>query len=225
PQQLAGGTQPGSGGAPAANPPASQPTTAVPSPVAAATTGRISVTRLPAGGTITVDGRPQAGPAFELAPGRHEIRLSAPGYQTATYPVSIAAGDNVEVPFTATRVLTAAPAPTPAPQPSGGVAQPPPVTQPASGGTPAGGTPAGGNTAQPPASASLGVLLVGIQGGWANVSIDNQPKGQLSTVREQLLPGTHQLKLEREGFVTIDTALTVRAGDTLRVRLRLQPRS
>jgi len=213
------GGQPGAASGAPAQPAGAQPTNvaSVPVPAAAASTGRVTVTGLPPGGTITVDGRRQTGSTFELSPGRHEIQLSAVGYRAMSAPVTIAAGENLELPFTGARVVASTAVPVTQPP----AAQPPPATQPASGGTPAGVANTGGAA---PATA-LGLLLVGIQGGWANVTLDNQAKGQQSTVREMLLPGTHQLRLEREGFVTIDTSLTVRAGDTTRVRVRLQPRS
>ncbi len=77
------------------------PATAVaPSPPPGPTTATVVVTELPAGGVITVDGRAQAGPTFELAPGTYDLRITAPGRAAVETPITVAAGSRLTIPFT-----------------------------------------------------------------------------------------------------------------------------
>ncbi len=57
-----------------------------------------------------------------------------------------------------------------------------------------------------------------------NVSIDGVGKGERTRLQEQLAPGPHLVRVEREGFVTKDTVVTLLAGQTIRVTLSLQAR-
>jgi serine/threonine-protein kinase len=58
----------------------------------------------------------------------------------------------------------------------------------------------------------------------ASVSIDGGDKGLLSRVQEELVPGTHTLRITKEGWVTKDTVVTVSAGQTATVRIQLSER-
>ena len=58
----------------------------------------------------------------------------------------------------------------------------------------------------------------------ATIFIDGVSKGERRTLQEQLTPGDHLIKIQREGFVTVDTAVTLRAGPPQRVNITLQPR-
>jgi hypothetical protein len=40
---------------------------------------------------------------------------------------------------------------------------------------------------------------------------------------DTLIPGTHLLRFEREGFVPKDTTITLRAGQTVQLRIRMVP--
>jgi hypothetical protein len=58
----------------------------------------------------------------------------------------------------------------------------------------------------------------------ATVYVDGASKGQQSRLQEELLPGTHTVRIERDGFVTKDTVVTMLAGATATIRLQLTPR-
>ncbi|MBI1968181.1 MAG: protein kinase [Gemmatimonadetes bacterium] len=170
--------------------------------------GRIIVTGLPVGGTVTADGRRQQGLSFEVAAGRHELRLEASGYESVVRTVMVTASRELRVPFAGRALPPAAPrqgqvaqAPT-APQPS--------PTQPA---------------APPPAdpAAGLSVLRLSITPA-ANVLLDGVDRGQKSRLQETMVPGTHTLRFVREGFVTKDTTITLAAGETVLLRIELAER-
>ena len=48
--------------------------------------------------------------------------------------------------------------------------------------------------------------------------------GEKAGLNEQLVPGTHQLRVAKDGFITKDTTFTVTAGETTRLSIRLEPR-
>lgn len=50
-------------------------------------------------------------------------------------------------------------------------------------------------------------------------------QGQKTTYVDTLSSGIHLVRLTRDGFMDIDTAVTIRAGDPTRVILTLKPRS
>ena len=58
----------------------------------------------------------------------------------------------------------------------------------------------------------------------ANVSLDGRGMGEKAGLNEQLVPGTHQLRVAKDGFITKDTTFTVTAGETTRLSIRLEPR-
>jgi serine/threonine-protein kinase len=71
---------------------------------------------------------------------------------------------------------------------------------------------------------SPGILQLRIQP-WANVSIDGAPVGQKSLRVDTLsaeLP--HRLRFERDGWVTKDTVVTLRPGETVQRMIELQRR-
>src|SRR6185369_10334972 len=80
------------------------------------------------------------------------------------------------------------------------------------------------NTAPPaqtaPANQGLATLRLAIQPA-ANVFLDGAPKGQQVRVQEEVLPGTHTLRIERDGWVTKDTVVTLTAGQIATVRIQL----
>jgi serine/threonine protein kinase len=69
---------------------------------------------------------------------------------------------------------------------------------------------------------TLQLLLAPAPGG--KVSIDGVPKGEVSRLSEQLPAGPHAVRVERDGFVTKDTVVTIIAGQPLRITLTLQAR-
>ncbi|HWP38544.1 MAG TPA: protein kinase [Gemmatimonadales bacterium] len=230
--QTPGGDAQTGGGAPAQPAGGERVVAAGGTETAAPTTGRVSIRNLPAGGTVTVDGRRMSGTTFELPPGSHEIRMSATGYEQQSWSGTVVAGETIAVQYSGARMVAAGAQPQTG---GGGQVQRQTQTQtqttptqpasPPSGGTP-GGTPAGGGAAGGGATAQLGILRIGIQGGWARISVDGALKSeQAARVEDTVLPGTHQVKIEREGFVTVDTSITVKAGEVFLLRIPLRPRS
>jgi hypothetical protein len=61
---------------------------------------------------------------------------------------------------------------------------------------------------------------------WATVSIDGLPRGQRTRGADTLPAGVvHHVRFERNGFVSLDTAVTLEAGEQrlLRIELRKAP--
>jgi hypothetical protein len=67
-----------------------------------------------------------------------------------------------------------------------------------------------------------GVLVVSITGGWASIYVDDQLRREGRTHRDTLTAGEHSLRLERPGYVTVDTTVTVEPGETLTVNLPMR---
>ncbi len=76
-------------------------------------------------------------------------------------------------------------------------------------------------TAAPAAAGPATLQLIVNPGG--NISVDGVSKGERSRFSEQLSPGDHLIRVERGGFATKDTVVTLRAGQTVRVTLTLTP--
>ncbi|MFQ6047270.1 MAG: serine/threonine-protein kinase, partial [Gemmatimonadales bacterium] len=174
-----------------------QPVRAAPAP----TTGRLVINDLPSGGSVTIDGQARRGTNFTLAEGEHTVRLEAAGFESVTRTVTVAAGQLTNLAFDAPALQTAARSPQ---------GQPAQVAQPA--------------PPQPtvPPAAQFGVLVVRTQGGWARISVDGVFQREGSTHRDTLPAGTHTIRLERDGYVTVDTTVTLRAGETSLVRIRMR---
>jgi hypothetical protein len=149
---------------------------------------------------LFVDGRPQLRPRAELPPGAHQVRVMAPGRPAFETTVTVVAGRRTVV-----RYGQATPA--------GGEGQPAPPR-----GEPAGAQPG----AAPSAPPALGILQIRISP-WANVSLNGVSLGPKTVVVDTLIPGTHLLRFEREGFVPKDTTVTLRAGETVRLTIRMVP--
>jgi hypothetical protein len=204
PAQQAGGApaqaavQPLAGGAPAAT-----PTAPAPSP------GHVTVTGLPAGATVSVDGRRQRGSEFDLPPGQHDVRIEAAGYAPFTAPVTVEAGVRTSVVYTGQRVARAQPT-----APSGGApAAAPSTTQPQ----------APAPVAAPAAGTQTAVLRIAIQPP-ADLTINSVSKGQQARIVDTLPPGTHLLHFERDGYIPVDTAVTLKAGGVVTLAIKLVPR-
>ncbi|HEX9729896.1 MAG TPA: serine/threonine-protein kinase [Gemmatimonadales bacterium] len=191
---------PGAGGPDlTANPAATQPGggEAVPAEPAAPpiTTGTVTVTGLPAQGSIIWKGQRQAA-SFEVPAGHDTVTLRAPDYESQSVPFDIAAGGSLTIQFTAPRVQPAAGRPTPqtaSRQPT----------------TPAPGAPA------VPQVAALRFLLRPP----AEIFIDGAPLGEQGRYITELQAGVrHQIVLRRGGAVVFDTTVTPAAGETIDVR-------
>jgi serine/threonine-protein kinase len=167
--------------APDTTPEAAPPRVETPPPP---TTGRVTVSGLPRGGSVNIDGRTRSGTTFELRGGAHELRMAARGYETVRLTVDVTPGERMTVPYTGRRL--------PPPQP-----------------------------VQQPAQPQRGVLQVLIRP-WANVFVDGTAHGSNTRLVDTLAAGTHTLRFERNGFVTVDTTVTLRPGQTLQLRIRMR---
>jgi serine/threonine protein kinase len=58
----------------------------------------------------------------------------------------------------------------------------------------------------------------------ASVFIDGVSKGQQSRIAEEMVPGTHTVRIERDGFATKDTVVTLGTGQIATVRIQLSQR-
>ena len=68
----------------------------------------------------------------------------------------------------------------------------------------------------------FGVLVVRTTGGWARISVDGVFRREGSSHRDSLPAGPHTLRLERAGYVTIDTTVTLQAGETRLVTIAMR---
>jgi hypothetical protein len=66
------------------------------------------------------------------------------------------------------------------------------------------------------------ILVVRIAGGWARIYVDGVIKRSGTSHRDTLPAGTHTLRLEREGYVTVDTVVTLSPGQTEIVTIPLR---
>ncbi len=148
---------------------------------------------------LFVDGRPQLRPRLELPPGSHQIRIVAPNQPPFETTVTVLAGQRTVVRYGQAPAAAASGARSPA-------------APPAPGGGQAGG----------PTTAALGILQIRIAP-WANVSLNGVALGAKTLVVDTLIPGTHLLRFERQGFVPQDTTITLRAGETVRLLIRMVP--
>lgn len=72
--------------------------------------------------------------------------------------------------------------------------------------------------------APMAVLIIRLAGGWARIYVNGELRGERPVHREELPPGTHALRFERPGFASIDTTVTLRAGNNvLEIALRREP--
>ena len=58
----------------------------------------------------------------------------------------------------------------------------------------------------------------------ATLFVDNVNKGQQTRFSEPLIPGTHTIRVEREGWLTKDTTVTISAGQPATIRINLTER-
>jgi hypothetical protein len=78
---------------------------------------------------------------------------------------------------------------------------------------------------RPAASAEAGLATMRlIVNPPATLFIDNVSKGQQSRYSEQLIPGTHTVRVERDGWITKDTTVTISAGQPATIRINLTER-
>lgn len=172
--------------------------------------GLVVIQELPRPYRLFVDGRPHLRPRAELPPGTHQIRVLSPGAPPFETAVTVVAGQRTVV-----RYGEATGGAAPAGGGGGG-------GRGGRGGRGAAGATGVGAPVSPPAAGQLGVLQMRISP-WANVSINGVALGPKTLVVDTLIPGTHLLRFERDGFVTRDTTITLRAGEIVRLVIRMEP--
>lgn len=70
-----------------------------------------------------------------------------------------------------------------------------------------------------------GFLRIQIRPSWAEVSIDRKSVGQRRDWGDIVAPGPHRLRFERDGYITVDTTVTLQPAETLPLRIDMQRRS
>jgi len=68
-------------------------------------------------------------------------------------------------------------------------------------------------------------LIVQSAGGWAKIYVDGAFRSEGTAYRDTVTVGEHRLRLEREGYLSVDTTVSVRVRDTVLVRLTLRRES
>jgi serine/threonine-protein kinase len=161
---------------------------------AAPRTGTLRLTGVPAGASVQVDNERRTGGAIELITGRHRVVVSAAGFQAFDKTVEIQAGRTFTLPFDAApRQTTAAP--------------------------PQGADPRRAQVMQP--SPAAGLLRISVTPP-AEVIVAGRSLGVQARVQEPVIAGALDLQFRLEGFVPKDTTVTIVAGDTLTLRIRLE---
>lgn len=169
------------------------PTT--PPPVS--TTGTVTVLGTRQDGTLRVDDTVRADTQFALTAGPHVFQIEAPGYRTMTDTVTVVPGQSRQLAFDAQRI--------PARQPQ----RPAPRVE----------------EERPPAappSPQLGLVVIRTVGGWADIFINDERVRRGSAHRAEMLPGIYRVRAERDGFVPIDTTISITANDTTTVVLEMR---
>ena len=178
-------------------------------------TGTVTVTNLPSGGTIVALGQRRAA-SFELPPGEHQVELRAPGYEVQRTPVTVRAGGDITLPFVAPRVQQSSRPPPVERRPADAAAAPPTTraAEPAAGGAVPLPTPAATTTA---------MLQIAVRPA-AQVFIDGQALGERTRFQHEVRADVpHALRFMKDGYVTLDTLVTVQAGGRQVVNIALRP--
>jgi serine/threonine protein kinase len=156
--------------------------------------GSITLAEVPRGATVRIDGTPQNGIRFQLPAGLHELRLERAGWQPAVDTVLITAGDSLVHRFVDRPAL-------------------PPVMSTLPGLT------AGTERRAAPRSA---LLIVQTVGGWAKIYVDGALRREGTAYRDSVTAGEHRVRLERDGYLPVDTMVSVRTRATVLVRLNMR---
>jgi hypothetical protein len=169
-----------------------------------------------------------------LAPGNHEITLYREGLKTVHQTINALPGATLRIkykmqPLGAGDVVEPRPTP-PAPPPGvqgnpNQAGPPPPFRGPIGGRLP----PPPPNQLGPggPVASSYGALSLRVQPDGASVLIDGQrwdgPQGQTRLIVE-VPEGTHRVEIQRDGFESYSTTITVRRGETMPINVSLRTR-
>jgi serine/threonine protein kinase len=70
-----------------------------------------------------------------------------------------------------------------------------------------------------------GFLRIQIRPSWAEVQVDRKNIGQRRDWGDTVGPGSHRLRFQREGYITIDTTVTLQPAETLPLRIDMVRRS
>lgn len=233
-----GGAIPGGGGGAQAESTVVQPTT-----------GTVTVTELPAGGTVQVDGQPQSGTSFELTPGAHTITMAAPGRQEVTTDITVVAGEPQIVQFTGATLPTTGTVRV-SNLPRGGAITVDGQRQSSSTFRLSPGrhtvimTASGYSSDRRTITVEAGavvplrfagqrevvappepaILLIRLRP-WGNVRIGSKEFSQVSMVQDTLPAGAYTIRVTRDGFQSQEIPVNLRAGqvDTILVRLTRNP--
>ncbi len=85
--------------------------------------------------------------------------------------------------------------------------------------------PKGGVGIERRAAARSALLIVQSAGGWAKIYVDGAFRSEGTAYRDTVTAGEHRLRLEREGYLSVDTTVSIRVRDTVLVRLTLRRES
>ncbi|MCA1584184.1 MAG: PEGA domain-containing protein [Acidobacteria bacterium] len=182
-------------------PPVSRTTSPPAAPsVAPASSGRLLVRSTPSGAEVSVNGtRRGVTPVAvrDLPLGTHTVVFTRPGYVRAEQRIALTRGRpsrSVDARLIAERTATSTPVP------------PRPVRPP---------SPAAA------ASRATGTLLVESRPPGARVTVDGKAVGTTPLTLESLTVGTHEVRIERDGYTPWTTTVTVEAGARARVAASL----
>jgi predicted Ser/Thr protein kinase len=165
-----------------------------PEPLASAPQGSVTLVELPTGATLWIDGTPQRGTQFQLPAGLHEFRLEGAGLRPAVDTLLIAAGGSLVHRFVGQPALPTVVSTLP---------RLTPVTE----------------RRAAPRSALIVVQTVG---GWAKIYVDGALRREGTAYRDSVTPGEHRVRLERDGYLPVDTTVSVGARATVLVRLNMR---
>jgi len=156
--------------------------------------GSVTLVDLPAGATLRIDGLARSGTRFDLPAGLHEFRLERAGRRPAVDTVLITTGDSLLHRF--------------ADKPS----------RPAATSTLPRLTAARERRVGPRSA----LLVVQTIGGWARIYVDGALRREGTSYRDSVTAGEHRVRLERDGYLQVDTTVSMGARATVLVRLNMR---
>jgi hypothetical protein len=172
---------------------------------------------------------------LDVPPGQHDVELYLDGYKPFKQKVLFRAGDTIKLkaalePLPAGETAEprpVAPARPAGPPPGQYQGQPPPEGEYPPPPPPPGRTrplPQGGVDVRP--QSGFGTLAIRVQPGDATVVIDGErwdsPEGG-SRLQVQLSAGPHRVEIQKDGFKTYSTSVTIRPGATENLNVSLSP--
>jgi hypothetical protein len=188
---------------------------------------------------------------LHVPPGSHQLTLYRDGMRTVHQTMYLSVGSTFKVKYKMEPLApgdVAEPRPTPPPPPPNQGAPdqqgPPPEGQfgpppgaPAPTGPPPSGPPPGargrGTPPPPPtqgiqvSNTNYGTLAIRVQPGNATVTIDGErwqgPQGE-ERLLVQVAEGTHRIQIQKDGFETFSTDVTMRRGETTPLNVSLHTR-